>query len=226
VFEGKKKLLPFPLKRISIEAPFQQWGLDFIGEIHPPSLGQHRWILTAMDYFTKWIEVVPSRQAIDSVIIKFIENNILSHFGCPRKIITGNAASFRSKKLIDFCNQYHIILGHSTSYYPQGNGLDESSNKTMVNIIKKTMQENKNSWHNKLVFSLWADRLNTNRSIGMSPYQLVYGTEAVFPTSLGVPVMKILQEMQAEPNDSQRRINQMIHLQQSREEVYNKTQVF
>jgi len=59
----------------------------------------------------------------------------------------------------------------------------------------------------------------------MSPYQLVYGTEAVFPTSLGVSVMKILQEMQAELNDSQRRINQMIHLQQSREEVYNKTQV-
>ena len=59
----------------------------------------------------------------------------------------------------------------------------------------------------------------------MSPYQLVYGAEAVFPTSLGVPVMKILQEMQAEPNDSQRRINQMIHLQQTREEVFNRTQV-
>jgi hypothetical protein len=39
VFEGKTKLLPFPLKPISVEAPFQQWGLDFIREIHPPSLG-------------------------------------------------------------------------------------------------------------------------------------------------------------------------------------------
>jgi hypothetical protein len=59
----------------------------------------------------------------------------------------------------------------------------------------------------------------------MSPYQLVYGTEAIFPLSLGVPVMKLLQEAQVEPNDVQRRINQMIHLMQSREEVYNKTQV-
>jgi hypothetical protein len=59
----------------------------------------------------------------------------------------------------------------------------------------------------------------------MSPYQLVYGTKAVFPTSLGVPVMKLLQDVQAEPNDSQRRINQMIHLQQSREDVFNNTQV-
>jgi hypothetical protein len=37
--------------------------------------------------------------------------------------------------------------------------------------------------------------------------------------------MKLLQEVQVEPNDTQRRINQMIQLQQSREEVYNKTQV-
>jgi hypothetical protein len=59
----------------------------------------------------------------------------------------------------------------------------------------------------------------------MSPYQVVYGTKEVFPTSLGIPVMKLLQDVQAEPNDSQRRINQMIHLQQSREDVFNKTQV-
>jgi hypothetical protein len=94
VFEGKKKLLSLPLKPISVESPFQQWGLDFIREIYPPSSGQHRWILTATNYFTKWIEVVPSRQANDSVIIKFIENNILSRFGCPRNIITDNVATF------------------------------------------------------------------------------------------------------------------------------------
>jgi transposase InsO family protein len=133
-------------------------------------------ILTATDYFTKWIEAVPGRQATDSVIIKFLENNILSRFGCPRKIITDNAAAFRSKKLIDFYNRYHIGLGHSTTYYPQGNGLVESSKKTLVNIIKKKLQENKKSWHDKLVFALWVDRLTTKRSIGMSPYQLVYGT--------------------------------------------------
>jgi hypothetical protein len=123
VFEGKRKLLPLPLKPIYVEAPFQQWGLDFIREIHPPYSGQHKWILTAMDYFTKWIEAVPSRQATDSVIIKFLENNILSRFGFPRKIINDNIDSFRSTKLIDFCNQYHINLGHSIAYYPQGNGL-------------------------------------------------------------------------------------------------------
>ena len=55
IFERKRKLLPLPLKPISTERPFQQWGLDFIGEIHPSSSGQHKWILTATYYFTKWI---------------------------------------------------------------------------------------------------------------------------------------------------------------------------
>jgi hypothetical protein len=126
VFEGKMKLLPLPMKPISIEAPFQQWSLDFIVEIHPPSLGQHKWILTAINYFTKWIEVVPCRQATDSVIIKFLETNIFSRFGCPKKIIADNVMTFRYKRLIEFCIQYHITLGHSTTYHPQGNGLVES----------------------------------------------------------------------------------------------------
>eukprot|EP00253_Pinus_taeda_P020351 PITA_20351 len=143
VFEGKRKLMPLPLVPIYVEAPFQQWGLDFIGEIHPPSSGQHRWILTATDYFTKWIEAIPTRQANDSMIISFLENNILSRFGCPMKIITENAQAFKSKRMINFCHQYHISLGHSTAYYSQGNGLAESSNKSLVRIIKKLLQENK-----------------------------------------------------------------------------------
>jgi hypothetical protein len=158
------------MKPISVEAPFQQWGLYFIGEIHRPSSGQHKWILTATYYFTKWIEVVPCGQATDYVIIKFLETNILSHFGCPKKIIAENETNFRSKRLIEFCSQYHINLGHSTTYYPQGNELVESSKKSLVTIIKKMLQENKKSYHNKLVHALWANRLSTKRSISMSPY--------------------------------------------------------
>ena len=89
-----------------------------------------------------------------------------------------------------------IALIHSTTYYPQGNGLVESSNKSLVTIIKKLLEENKKSWNNKLVHAFWADRLTKKKSIGMSPYQLFYGTEAFFPTSLGEPVIKLVQEIQ------------------------------
>jgi len=127
--------------------------------------------------------------------MQFLETNILSRFGCPEKIITGSAAAFKSKRMINFCHKYHITSGHSTAYYPQGNGLAESSNKSLINIIKKVLEENKKNWHKKLVNALWADMLTTKRSIGTSPYELVYGMEVVFPSSLGIPVIKLLQEI-------------------------------
>lgn len=223
IFEGKRKLLPLPLKPISTEMSFQQWGLGFIGEIHLVSSTQHKWILIATDYFTKWIEAIPSRQATDTVIIAFLENIILSRFGCPQKLITDNVASFKCKRMIDFYNKYHITLGHSTTYYPQGNGLAESYSKILVNIIKKLLEDNEKTWNKNLVNALWVDKLTTKKSIGTSPCQLVYGMNVVFPSSLGVSVLKIIQELQVEPNDIQRRINQTIHLQQTKEEVYVKS---
>ena len=112
---------------------------------------------------------------------------ILSRFGCPNKLITNNATTFKSKSIIEFCDKYHIILGHSTAYHPQGNGLAKSSKKYLVNIIKMLLEINKKSWHKKLVSALWADRVSQNKSIGMSPFELVYGVDIVFPTSLAVP---------------------------------------
>jgi len=110
--------LSLPLKSIAVNAPFQQWGLDFIGEINPSSSGQHKWILTATDFFTKWVEAIPTRNAIDKVIIDFIEENILSRFGCPHKILTDNAKAFKSKAMGAFCEKNGILLKHSTPYYP------------------------------------------------------------------------------------------------------------
>jgi hypothetical protein len=82
IFTRKKQLKSFPLNPIVVTRPFQQWELDFIGEIHPPSSGQNKWILTSTDYFSKWIEEVPTRNSTHKVIINFLED-ILSRFGFP-----------------------------------------------------------------------------------------------------------------------------------------------
>jgi hypothetical protein len=108
LFVGKQNLPTLPLVPIKNEAPFQQWDLDFIGEIHPQSSAQHKWILTATNYFSKWVEAIVTRNATDSVVINFLEENILERFGCPRKIITDNAQDFKSIAMIKFCR--NIIL--------------------------------------------------------------------------------------------------------------------
>ena len=120
----------------------QTVGLDFIREINPPSSGQHKWILIATNYFTKWVEVILTINANDLVVIKFMEENILSHFGHPIKIITDNDQVFKSAKFIGSRQKFNIIIRHSTTCYPQGNGLVESSNKNVVRVLKKSITEN------------------------------------------------------------------------------------
>eukprot|EP00253_Pinus_taeda_P031060 PITA_31060 len=193
-FEGKQQLKSLPLKPIHAKGPFQQWGLDCIGEINPHSSGQHRWILVATDYFTKLIEAIPTRKVDHNVVMKFLIENILTRFGCPHKLVTKYAVAFRAKELVEMCNSMGIKLVHSTSYYPQGNGLAESSNKNLIRIIKKLLEDNKNNWDAKLKYALWANRVTIKKSTGNCPFRLVYGIEAVFPIQLTLPVAKFHQE--------------------------------
>ena len=55
-----------PLRPMEVQPPFQQWGIDFIGEISNKSNGGHSWILVATDYFTKWVEAIPTKNATSS----------------------------------------------------------------------------------------------------------------------------------------------------------------
>jgi len=86
----KKKLAPLPLIHVIVEEPFIQWGLEFIGEIHPPFSGQHKSILTTTNYFTKWVEAVPTKNETGPVVMKFLEEKMLARFGCPMKIVIDN----------------------------------------------------------------------------------------------------------------------------------------
>ena len=102
----------------------------------------------------------------------------------------------------------------------------KSSNKILVRIVKKLLQDNKKVWHSKLKFALCADIVSTKKAIGTSPFQLVYGTDVVFLASLGAPMMKFLKELGTELDPIQRRINQLVEVQQIREEVLGKSQIF
>lgn len=134
-------------------------------------------------------------------MIKILEGNILPIFGCPNNIITHNVRTFKPNKMVEFFNKYNVKFGHSSTYYPLGNGLAKSSNKILVNIVKNLLQDNKNPWHNKLINALWVDIVTTKKSIAMSPLQLVYGIDVIFPISLGIPIFILLQDSQVEPND-------------------------
>ena len=63
LFTGHHQLAALPLRPVVIDEPFQQWGIDFIGPLNPPSSVGHSYILTTTNYFTKWVEENPTRKA-------------------------------------------------------------------------------------------------------------------------------------------------------------------
>eukprot|EP00253_Pinus_taeda_P032014 PITA_32014 len=80
----------------------------------------------------------------------FLEDKIITTFSVPMKITTDKAKVFSSTILSTFCLNYVIVLSHSSNYYAQGNGLAESSNKNLMNVIMKTVSNNKKNWDSKL----------------------------------------------------------------------------
>jgi hypothetical protein len=116
---------------------FQRMRLDFIGEIHPSSSKGHRFMLVVTDYFTKWTEVVALKNMTQKEVIEFITKHIIHRFGIPQTLTTDQGTSFMSKEVREFAELYRIKLLNSSPYYAQANGQVESSNRTLINLIKK-----------------------------------------------------------------------------------------
>jgi hypothetical protein len=115
-------------------------------------------------------------------------------------------------------------MGQSSNYYPQGNGLAESTNKTLIQILKKTIDVNQRNWHTKLIDALWASRLTPKDSTGLSPYTLVYGKEAKMPIHLELNALSYVvnSEDTKEISPLQRRYNQLMHMEEQRNEALRK----
>jgi len=85
-----------PLKPVVVEAHFQQWGLDFIGEFKDNLSNGYQWILTATDYFTRWVEFIPTKKSTEEVVMDVLEEIIITRFGVPSNITTNIAKAFNS----------------------------------------------------------------------------------------------------------------------------------
>ena len=78
---------------------FYHWAFDLVGKIHPNSSSGHKFIITATDYFTKWVEVVPLFVALGKTVSLFILNHIIYRYGVPFEIITENGDQLKNKDL-------------------------------------------------------------------------------------------------------------------------------
>ncbi|XP_049386034.1 uncharacterized protein LOC125850203 [Solanum stenotomum] len=175
-----------------------------------------KFILVAIDYFTKWVEASSYKSVTKKVVTDFVRNNIICRFGIPESIITDNGANLNSGLMHEICEKFKIIHRNSTPYRPQMNGAVEAANKNIKRILRK-MIDNYKHWHESLSFALLGYRTTIRTSTGATPYLLVYGTEAVLPMEVEIPSLRIIQE--AELSDAkwtQSRYEQLMLIDEKR----------
>jgi hypothetical protein len=110
-------------------------------------------------------------------VIEFITEHIIHRFGIPQTLTTDQGTSFMSKEVCEFAELYRIKLLNSSPYYAQANGQAESTNRTLINLIKKKISDNPKHWHRILSEALWAHRISKHSATKVSPFELVYGQE-------------------------------------------------
>jgi transposase InsO family protein len=114
-------------------------------------------------------------------MVEFVKENIVYRFGISQTITTDQGTQFTSSEFRDFAQSMGIKLLNSSPYYAQANGQEEASNKIMIKIIQKKIDQKPKRWHSVLNEALWAYRMAPHGATKTSPYELVYGHHAVLP---------------------------------------------
>ncbi|OMJ21502.1 Retrovirus-related Pol polyprotein from transposon [Smittium culicis] len=170
-----------PFHGTQISGPFQYWGIDVAGPLPSTKTYKNKYIILAVDYFTKWPVAAAVPEINASVIIAFICENIISSFGVPNTLITDRGTHL-SNELVATFNRY-LGINHKpvTAYRPQANGQVERTIQTFKQALRKICNQDQDNWDIYIWRALLALRTSMHRSIGKSPAEIVYGLSLLTP---------------------------------------------
>jgi transposase InsO family protein len=103
-------------------------------------------------------------------------------------------SSSMSHQVRDFAKSLKIKLFSSSPYYAQANDQAESSNKTLIKLIKKNIEENPKRWHEVLSKALWAHRISRHSATKVTPFELVYRQEVILSVEVNLDALRIAQQ--------------------------------
>ncbi|GJR04865.1 reverse transcriptase domain-containing protein [Tanacetum coccineum] len=185
--------------------PFYKWGIDIVGPF-PEGPGKVKFIIVAIDYFTKWIEAKPIATITGNQVKKFVWDNIVCRFGLPREIISDNGKQFRDNPFKDWCEKLCIRQCFASVKHPQTNDLVERANRSLGEGIKARLDEKSKDRIGELSHVLWSHRTMIKSSNGETPFSLTYSTEAVIPAEIGMPTLRTM-EIDPTKNDEALEVN-------------------
>lgn len=157
---------------------WQQIGIDVV--TMPTSKMGNKYIITCVDYFSKWPEAAASKDKSAVSVANFIFETIC-RFGCAKVVITDQGREFVNsinEELMSLTGTNHRI---TSAYHPQSNGLVERFNQTLQNSLRKCSLKSSDDWDSLLPSVLFAIRTSVQKSTKYTPFQLMFNRQPVLP---------------------------------------------
>nr|KYP66810.1 Pol polyprotein [Cajanus cajan] len=126
------------LHLITTPWPFSMWGMDILG-LFPPAKGQVKFLIVAIDHFTKWIEVEAVATISTNNVQKFFWKNIITRFGVPHALVTDNGLQFTNCRFNEFLEGLQIKHRMTSVEHPQTNGQVQAANKVILRELKRRL---------------------------------------------------------------------------------------
>ena len=172
-----------PLQVCNVGAPMERVEMNIPGPL-PVSNRGNKYILVVGDYFSKWTEgyAIPNQEAA-TVAIVFVEE-FVCRYGVPLQVHTDEGRNFEAELFQQMGKHLGADKTRTTAFHPQSDGMIERLNRTMEDLLAKTVSDNQKDWDECLPFVMMAYRSSTHESTGFSPTELMMGREVSLPIDL------------------------------------------
>ena len=192
---------PEELRSIHSPWPFHTWGIDILGPF-PLAIRQMKFLIVAIEYFTKWVEAEPVAQITAHKVQQFVWKNIMCRFGVPKRLVSDNG----SHQLRNLCEEVGIQQVFASVEHPQTNGQVESANRVLLRGVKRRIERAKGTWEEEVPRIVWACHTTPQSSTHETPFSLVYGSDAMIPVEIQENLPRFLNFV-AEKSNEERKVN-------------------
>uniref|UniRef100_A0A2N9H0S8 Integrase catalytic domain-containing protein n=1 Tax=Fagus sylvatica TaxID=28930 RepID=A0A2N9H0S8_FAGSY len=178
---------------------------DIMGPF-PIGRRQLKFLIVAIDYFTKWVEAEPLATITEKNVQNFVWKAVISRFGIPRVLVSDNGKQFDNPRFRQFSQELGIHNHYSSPGHPQANGQVEVTNRSLLKLIKTRLEGAKGLWPEELPSILWAYRTTVIIPTGETLFQMTFGSEAVVLVEIGMTTLRT-SAYDDQQNEEQLRLN-------------------
>lgn len=147
--------------------------------------------MTATEMYAKWVEAIPLKKVTGPVVTNFIKEHIICDFGILKIILSEYGTLFINRDIRNLTERYRVKHYKSSPHYPKGNGQAEATNKALINILSKTLNDHMKTWAKQLPIALWAYKTSKRKPTDETPYALMYGKKTVLLAEIEILLAKI-----------------------------------